>query len=169
MFNLKEFAMPGLRPDQVQEIHKLLHEKKLIHAIKLYREATGSSLAEAKEAVEEMARNEYTKPPDDVRDMDNPVLDSRIRSLLSRNRKVDAVKIYREEYGVGLKEAKDAVDRIQASMSGARSSSQMPYESAISGDPFADSDSSRRRMVVLAITVALAVCGMGVFILFMAQ
>jgi ribosomal protein L7/L12 len=95
--------MPGLRPDQVQEIHKLLHDRKVIHAIKLYREATGVGLAEAKAAVEEMAQNEYTKPPDDVRDMDNPVLESRIKSLLSRNRKVDAVKIYREEYGVSLK------------------------------------------------------------------
>lgn len=161
--------MPGLRPDQVQEIHKLLHEQKVIHAIKLYREATGSSLAEAKEAVEEMARNEYTKPPDDVRDRDNPVLDSRIRSLLSRKRKVDAVKIYREEYGVSLKEAKDVVDRIDASMRSAGSLSQMPYESAISGDPFADSDSSRRRSVILAVTVALAVCGMGVFFLLFAQ
>ena len=161
--------MPGLSPDQVQEIHKLLHEQKVIHAIKLYREATGSSLAEAKEAVEEMARNEYTKPPDDVRDRDNPVLDSRIRSLLSRKRKVDAVKIYREEYGVSLKEAKDVVDRIDASMRSAGSLSQMPYESAISGDPFADSDSSRRRSVILAVTVALAVCGMGVFFLLFAQ
>jgi len=160
--------MPGLRPDQVQKIHEYLHDQQVINAIKLYREATGVGLAEAKDAVEEMARNEYTKPPDGVRDRDNPVLESRIKSLLSRNRKIDAVKIYREEYGVSLKEAKDAVDRMQASMGSARSS-QMPYESAISADPFADADNNRRRVVVLAVTVALAVCVMGVFFLFMVQ
>jgi len=160
--------MPGLRPDQVQKIHEYLHDQQVINAIKLYREATGVGLAEAKDAVEEMARNEYTKPPDGVRDRDNPVLESRIKSLLSRNRKIDAVKIYREEYGVSLKEAKDAVDRMQASMGSARSS-KMPYESAISADPFADADNNRRRVVVLAVTVALAVCVMGVFFLFMVQ
>jgi len=160
--------MPGLRPDQVQKIHEYIHNQQLINAIKFYREATGSSLAEAKNAIEEMAVNELVKPPDDVRDRDNPILDSRIKSLLSRNRKIDAVKIYREEYGVGLKEAKDAVDGIEASMKRSGSSMMnMPKESAISGDPFADDEGNRRRMVVLAVLVSVAVCGMGVFFLFM--
>jgi ribosomal protein L7/L12 len=153
--------MPGLRPDQVQEIHKLLHDRKVIHAIKLYREATGVGLAEAKAAVEEMAQNEYTKPPDDVRDMDNPVLESRIKSLLSRNRKVDAVKIYREEYGVSLKEAKEAVERLEASMTSAASPSQRPYPSAISGDPFADADGNRRRIIAVAVAILVGLCGVG--------
>ncbi|HSM70807.1 MAG TPA: hypothetical protein VK851_04630 [Anaerolineales bacterium] len=159
--------MPGLRPDQVQEIHTLLHEKKMIHAIKLYREATGVGLAEAKAAVEEMARNENTKPPDDVRDRDNPVLESRIKSLLSRNRKVDAVKIYREEFGVGLKEAKEAVDRIEASMGSAGASSQMPYQSAISGDPFADAEGNRRRIIAMAVALLVGLCGIGMLFLIM--
>jgi ribosomal protein L7/L12 len=133
----------------------------MIHAIKLYREATGVGLAEAKSAIEEMARNEYTKPPDDVRDRDNPVLESRIKSLLSRNRKVDAVKIYREEFGVSLKEAKDAVDRFEASMRSTGSSSQMSYQSAISGDPFADADGNRRRIIAVAVAVLVGLCGIG--------
>ena len=145
----------------------MLHDRKMIHAIKLYREATGVGLAEAKAAVEEMARNEYTKPPDDVRDMDNPVLESRIKSLLSRRRKVDAVKIYREEYGVGLKEAKDAVDRIQASMRSGRSSSQMPYQSAISGDPFANAEGNRRRIIAMAVALLVGLCGIGILFLMM--
>ena len=100
--------------------------------------------------------------------MDNPILISRIKSLLARNRKVDAVKIYREEYGIGLKEAKDAVDRIHASMKQDGSSMSMSYESAISNDPFANDDSNRRRMVlVLAALVSVAVCGAGVFFLFL--
>jgi len=160
--------MPGLRPDQVQEIHDLIHQKQIIHAIKLYREATGVGLAEAKEAIEEMAGDEFSKPAFGVRDYDNPILESRIKSLLARRRKVDAVKIYREEYGVGLKEAKDAVDRIQATMK--QSNSSTAYEPAISADPFAYDDSNRRRIIlVMAITISIAVCGMGVFFLMLGQ
>lgn len=159
--------MPGLRPDQVQKIHALLHEHRKIDAIKLYREATGAGLAEAKDAVEEMAVNEAIKPPDDVRDYDNPILISRIKSLLSRNRKVDAVKIYREEYGVGLKEAKQAVDKIQATMekSGVSTSA---YEPAISADPFASNGRNIRMVIVLATVVMIAVCSAGVFFILLA-
>jgi hypothetical protein len=106
-------------------------------------------------------------PPDDVRDRDNPVLESRIKSLLSRNRKVDAVKIYREEFGVGLKEAKDAVDTIEASMRSTGSSSQMPYQSAISGDPFADADGNRRRVIAVAVAVLVGLCGVGMLFVMM--
>jgi len=159
--------MPSLRPDQVQRIHDLLHRQQLINAIKFYREITGASLAEAKDAVEEMARDESTKPPDDVRDMDNPILTSRIMSLLSRKRKIDAVKIYREEYGVGLKEAKDAVDQIEALMRSENRFSNMSYEPTISQDPFANDESNRRRILVMAALVSVAVCGAGIFFLFL--
>ena len=161
--------MPGLRPDQVQKIHELIHEQRFIDAIKKYREITGASLVEAKNAIEEMARDEFTKPPDDVRDMDNPILTSRIMSLLARNRKVDAVKIYRDEYGVGLKEAKNAVDRIHVSMKQDGSSMNPSYESAISNDPFANDDANRRRILVMAALVSVAVCGAGVFFLLLGQ
>lgn len=160
--------MPNLRPDQVQKIHEHIHNQQLIHAIKLYRDATGASLAEAKAAVEEMAYGESIKPPSGTRDLDNPILNGRLKSLLSKGRKVDAVKIYREEYGVGLKEAKDAVDRLEASMrrEGA-SAMSMPYESAIGSDPFASdgAGAAGRRLIVLAAAVAVLVCGMGVFLL----
>lgn len=160
--------MPGLHPDQVQQIHEFIHDQQLIQAIKLYREATGASLADAKEAVEKMARGETIKPPSGTQDFDNPILEARIKSLLARKQKIEAVKIYREEYGVGLKQAKDAVDRIEAAMDQSGLSSQMSSESAISGDPFADeTGAGRRRMVVLAAAIAVLVCGMGVFFLLM--
>src|SRR5215203_2807672 len=138
----KEFTMPGLGPDQVQKIHEFIHNQQLLHAIKLYREATGVGLAEAKAAIEEMALNELIKPPDSVRDYDNPVMEGKIKSLLGKNRKIDAIKIYREEYGVGLKEAKDAVERIEASMPLGGSSRNTPYEPAIGADPFAEDGSA---------------------------
>jgi ribosomal protein L7/L12 len=157
--------MPGLTPDQVQKIHKLLHEKLLIQAVYVYHEATGVSLAEAREAVEEMARNEYTKPPSGVRNQDNPVLEGRIKSLLSKGKKLDAVKIYRAEYGVSLKEAQDAVERIAASVP-RESNLVKAHESAIGRDPFADDEGTRRgRIIVLAAVAAVLLCGLGMFAL----
>lgn len=159
--------MPGLTPDQVQKIHEYIHNQQLLHAIKLYREATGVGLAEAKAAVEAMSRNEAVKPPDGAMDYDNPILDGRIRSLLSKRQKIEAVKIYREEYGVGLKEAKDAVDRIERSMGQMSDSMPMPFESAIGSDPFADKPATGPRgVLILAVLIALAVCGLGVFFFF---
>ena len=160
--------MPSLTPDQVQQIHKFIHDQQLLHAIKLYREATGVGLAEAKDAVDRMARGEAVKPPAGTMDYDNPVLEGKIKSLLVRGQKVEAVRIYREEYGVGLKQAKDAVDRLEASMKREGMSAGAPYESAISGDPFADDDSSRRRiMLLLAAVIAIAICGAAVFFFLM--
>ncbi|MFC7303833.1 ribosomal protein L7/L12 [Streptomyces monticola] len=39
---------------------------------------------------------------------------SRVTDLLDRGRKIEAIKVYREVTGAGLKEAKDAVDRVEA-------------------------------------------------------
>jgi ribosomal protein L7/L12 len=157
--------MPGLTPDQVQKIHKLLHDKQLIQAIRLYREATGVGLAEAKEAVEEMARNEFTKPPSGVRNYDDPVLESKIRSLLSKGKKIEAVKIYRAEYGVSLNEAKDAVERIEAAMP-REPATVVPSESAIGSDPFADEERTNRgRIIVLGVVLMIVLCGLGWFFL----
>lgn len=153
--------MPALTPDQVQKIHKLLHDKQLLQAIKVYRDATGVGLAEAKEAVEAMARNEYSKPPSGVRRLDDPVLEGKIRSLLSKGRKIDAVKIYREEYGTSLKDATEAVEQIQSGMPRG-STAAMPYEPAIGSDPFADEDETgRRRIIVLGVIMITALCGLG--------
>ena len=157
--------MPGLQPHQVQEIHDLIHAKQIIQAIKVYHEATGVGLAEAKQAVEVMARNEYMKAPAGVRDQDNPVLEGKIRSMLAKRQKIEAVKIYREEYGIGLKEAKDAVDRIEASMP-RDPGRNVPYESAIGSDPFAENDgASRGKLIVLAAVALVALCALGALIL----
>jgi ribosomal protein L7/L12 len=157
--------MPGLRPDQVQKIHEFIHAKQIIQAIQFYREATGVGLAEAKAAVEEMARAELMKPPSGVRTYDDPILENKIRSLLARRKKVEAVKIFREEYGISLKEAKDAVDRIEASMSRDRTTLTGLDDSAIGSDPFADEDGTRRlRVVLLAAAVLIALCAAGVFL-----
>lgn len=47
----------GIPPDQWNEILELLRQRKKIQAIKIYREATGKSLLQSKEAVEQMAQS----------------------------------------------------------------------------------------------------------------
>jgi ribosomal protein L7/L12 len=39
-----------------------------------------------------------------------------IMTLLKYSRKIDAIKLYRDKTGLGLKEAKDAVDEIERSL-----------------------------------------------------
>ncbi|HVB22190.1 MAG TPA: ribosomal protein L7/L12 [Ktedonobacteraceae bacterium] len=41
----------------------------------------------------------------------NP-LHAEIVALLTQNRKIEAIKVYREHMGVGLKEAKDVIDNM---------------------------------------------------------
>jgi ribosomal protein L7/L12 len=156
--------MRGLTPDQVRTLHEMIHAKELIHAVQFYQAATGVSLAEAREAIEEMAGDEFTKPPSMQRDRDNPVLESKIKSLLGKNKKMDAIKIYQQEYVVGLNEARAAVERIEASMLTGGSSMNVPYESAIGADPFAEHNGTNKSTVVLiAVALMIALCGAGVF------
>ncbi len=42
--------------------------------------------------------------------------DDGVRDLLRMQKKVAAIKLYRQLHGVGLKEAKDAVDRMAADL-----------------------------------------------------
>ncbi len=91
------------------EIRQLLASGSKIAAIKRYREQTGGDLAEAKAAVESLdARGSL---PERVRSDDSDPTDQ-IVSLLGRGEKIEAVKLYRDRSGCGLKEAKEAVERI---------------------------------------------------------
>jgi ribosomal protein L7/L12 len=90
------------------ELRALLAEGRKIEAIKRYREATGAGLAEAKEAVEALERGEAMPTTQSA----DSALETEIISLLEAGRKVEAIKLYRERTGTGLKEAKDAVEAI---------------------------------------------------------
>lgn len=103
---------PGETPEQ------LLRTGRKIEAIKRYRELTGVGLKEAKDAVEAMeAGRPGSLPPKSslLREVNDAEIEQQIRS----GHLIDAIKLYREKTGVGLKEARDAVeawrDRIRAS------------------------------------------------------
>lgn len=91
------------------EIRELLASGNKIAAIKRYREETGVGLAEAKAAVESLeaggSSTERVQP-------DDSDLTQQIVTLLGRGEKIEAVKLYRDKFRVGLKEAKEAVEQI---------------------------------------------------------
>jgi ribosomal protein L7/L12 len=89
-----------------------------IEAIKAYRAKTNASLAEAKAAVEAMQAGQPVVVPQAAWDggglAENAGQLSEIREQLRNGNKIEAIKIYREMTGVGLKEAKDAVEALEA-------------------------------------------------------
>jgi ribosomal protein L7/L12 len=90
------------------ELLELLAEGRKIEAVKRYRDRTCVGLAEAKRAVEALEQGE-SLPAEAAFDSD---AEAEIVSLLGQGRKIQAVKLYRERTGVGLKEAKDAVEAL---------------------------------------------------------
>ena len=89
-------------------LKSLLDEGRKIEAIKHYREQTGAGLPEAKAAVEALERGESM--PD--RPSERSDVEWDLISLLEQGREIDAIKLYREQTGSSLKQAKEAVERI---------------------------------------------------------
>ena len=51
-----------------------------------------------------------------VRVGDERIDDEEIRALIRQDRKIDAIKLVRERTGLGLAEAKDAVEALETTM-----------------------------------------------------
>jgi ribosomal protein L7/L12 len=90
-----------------------------IEAIELYRDATGAELAEAKEAIELIAAGRPPKPESGARISDRDTQD-RLSAAIAAGRKIEAIRLYRESTGTGLKDAKDAVDALERQQHPAR-------------------------------------------------
>jgi ribosomal protein L7/L12 len=151
--------MPSLSTIQEGQIRELMAAGNKIAAIKLYREITGTSLAEAKEAVEAMASGVITNFPAPAQAGEHdPFLENQIKQLLAERKKIEAVKVYREAYRCGLKEAKDTVDLIEAEMrrEGYSSMSSTP---AIGNDPFAEDSQRNRGCLILVLALVVVIIG----------
>lgn len=68
-------------------------------------------------------RSDLTAPPPSrpaprpmIRIGDERIDDEDIRELIRQNRKIDAIKLMREKTGLGLAEAKDAVEAMEDAM-----------------------------------------------------
>ncbi|MGE3805946.1 MAG: ribosomal protein L7/L12 [Gemmataceae bacterium] len=93
-----------------EEARALLEEGRKIEAIQLVREETGMGLAEAKSFVEALQRGDGSEAtPGAASDFEQELL-----ALLRQDKKIEAVKLFREETGASLKEAYDAVRALAA-------------------------------------------------------
>lgn len=98
------------------EIVQLVQQGQKIEAIKLLREVGGVDLAEAKKLVDLIERL-GGMPADSGTPVERPELPpealAQVRAALAAGNKIEAIKLYREHTGLGLKEAKDAVDAME--------------------------------------------------------
>lgn len=96
------------RPAWHDEIDQLLASSRKIEAIKVYREHMALSLKEAKDAIDQWgSTHAQAQAPTPHHDRFGEV-----RALMKRHQKIQAVKLYRELTGVGLAEAKAAVEAM---------------------------------------------------------
>lgn len=96
------------------ELKEFIAKDELIKAIKLHRERTGSSLLEAKNYCEALR----SKMREDALDDSDPIV-SKVKTLIHEGEMIEAIKLYRAEMGVGLKEAKDYCDAYRDKLKGA--------------------------------------------------
>jgi ribosomal protein L7/L12/sugar lactone lactonase YvrE len=105
---------------KIAEIQRLIQSGQKIYAIKLFRETFGVGLKEAKDAVDAMEAGKgldisgmqvVASAP--VNLQSNAENIAEIQRLLQGGSKIEAIKRFREMTGVGLKEAKDAVEAIE--------------------------------------------------------
>jgi len=109
-------------------LRELIAQERKIEAIKLYRELTGLGLKEAKDAVDALESSMGTSPPERIGSARNAEVPVEPTSLLSgermatisghlfQGRTIEAIKLYREWTGAGLKEAKDQVEALETSL-----------------------------------------------------
>ncbi len=124
-------GMPATAPGissalQLAEVAQLARAGRKLEAVKRYRElAPNASLQEAVAAIEKMLAGEAgvltsaevtsSRPTDQGTTLDQ------VAQLARSGHKIEAIKLYRQHTGVGLKEAKDAVEAMTGGTSGAAS------------------------------------------------
>jgi len=106
------------------DVVEAIQQGETIEAIKRLRLATGLGLKEAKDIVDACSEGEAVviasaKPSD--------TLPAEVVAAIQRGNKIEAIKLLRELTGLGLKEAKDAVDASpHATSSGSRPAIEIP-------------------------------------------
>jgi len=119
-----------------QEIYDTLMAGKKIQAIKLYKEKYNLGLKESKDAVEKMQKNGLPKKTVKKKVTKKKIAvkkhkDEEIHNALRDDRKILAIKLYRAKYGVGLKEAKTAVEAIPESFYKKEENIKSPVKKAV--------------------------------------
>lgn len=116
-----------INASQFATVRETMRAGNKIDAIKLYREYTGAGLADAKEAVEQIeegmslealqsrfspASSTSTAIPTTLQ----PERVNWIKEALFKGNKIEAIKLYRDGTNLGLKESKEAVEKIEEAL-----------------------------------------------------
>lgn len=96
----------------LDEVMRLIKARRKIEAIKVYREHTGCSLKEAKDAIDALGRGD-TVPSAQPQSRFAPPNAGQLESLVYAGQKIEAIRLYREQVGCGLREAKEAVEAFE--------------------------------------------------------
>lgn len=96
-------------PDSVLQA---LQEGQTIEAIKLLRQSSGLGLKEAKDRIDAYQQG---KPIPATASASGTLLPASVQAALNSGNKIEAIKLLREQTGLGLKEAKDAVEAMSDS------------------------------------------------------
>lgn len=96
----------------LREVWEIARTEGMISAVKRYREATGSDLAQAKRVVDGLlatggAGEQFLAQRPPMEHLEAEVLD-----IARQQGKIAAIRRYREAQGCGLKEAKEAVEAM---------------------------------------------------------
>jgi ribosomal protein L7/L12 len=97
------------RSGPLAEIRRVLAGQARMFAIKRYRESTGAGWADSADAIERMRGGGGAAAG-------NAPVGAEARAIgdaLAAGKTIEAIKLYRAATGVGLKEAKDAIDAIK--------------------------------------------------------
>jgi ribosomal protein L7/L12 len=88
-------------------IRDMIQEGRIDEAIEVYQKFAGVDEYTAMDAVAEIEHE--LRQGTGVEGVD---IDDRVRRLVDEGKKIEAIKLYREMTGLGLKEAKDAVEQL---------------------------------------------------------
>jgi ribosomal protein L7/L12 len=113
LVRLLEVNLPAvIKLDRFDECRALVRQGNKIMAIKIYRELTGVGLKEAKDAVE---APDFAPPlaASPVSSTAHPARIEEVRAFIAAGHKIEAIKLYRELTGLGLRESKDAVEAME--------------------------------------------------------
>jgi ribosomal protein L7/L12 len=112
--NVSEPSFAAATPADIDaEVRMLIGYGNKMEAIRVVREKLGLDLKDAKDLVDAMEHGapipmEDAAPSPEA--MDN--VDSEVRELVSAGKLIDAIKLVREQKGLGLKEAKAYVEQL---------------------------------------------------------
>lgn len=106
-----------------RKIAELIREGRKIEAIKLLRETTGVGLKEAKEEVDRLSRGLSREASSPATPRSEPVrpsgaMSKEVEELAREGKKIQAIKLLREQTGMGLKEAKEKVEEVTGETGG---------------------------------------------------